>query len=48
MLSVVMDHGFDFLPEGTFPVYTSSPGHGPGKGPGAMGPGRPCDELCAQ
>jgi predicted lipoprotein with Yx(FWY)xxD motif len=48
VLSVVMDHGFDFLPEGTFPVYTSSPGHGPGKGPGAMGPGQPCDELCAQ
>jgi predicted lipoprotein with Yx(FWY)xxD motif len=48
VLSVVMDHGFDFLPEGTFPVYTSSPGHGPGKGPGAMGPGHPCRALCAQ
>jgi predicted lipoprotein with Yx(FWY)xxD motif len=48
VLSVVMDHGFDFLPEGPFPVYTSSPGHGPGKGPGEGGPGHPCRALCAQ
>ena len=48
VLSVVMDHGFDFLPEGSFPVYTSSSDHGQRKDAGTMGPGQPCRALCAQ
>jgi predicted lipoprotein with Yx(FWY)xxD motif len=48
VLSVVMDHGFDFLPEGSFPVYTLGPAHGHGDGPGGMGPGGHCAALCAQ
>jgi predicted lipoprotein with Yx(FWY)xxD motif len=48
VLVVTMDHGFDFLPDGSFPVYSLSPGHGPRKGPGAMGPGGSCRALCAQ
>jgi predicted lipoprotein with Yx(FWY)xxD motif len=56
VLAATMDEDFTpFLSSGggTFPVYTSSPGHGPGKdagpaGPGLMGPGGPCQALCAQ
>jgi predicted lipoprotein with Yx(FWY)xxD motif len=48
VLAVTMDHGFDFLPDGSFPVYTLGPGHGPRKGRDAMGPGGSCRALCAQ
>ena len=55
VLAATMDEDFTpFLPSGggTFPVYMSSPGHGPGDadpaGPGPMGPGGPCQALCAQ
>ena len=56
VLAATMDQDFTpFLPTsgGTFPAYTSSPGHGPGKGPGPAGPGPmwpggPCQALCAQ
>jgi predicted lipoprotein with Yx(FWY)xxD motif len=43
VLSVSMDHGFVLLPDGTFPVYTLSPGHGHGDGHG-----KHCRALCAQ
>jgi predicted lipoprotein with Yx(FWY)xxD motif len=39
VLAVSMDHGFELLPDGSFPVYTSSPGHGPTSR---------CEALCNQ
>jgi predicted lipoprotein with Yx(FWY)xxD motif len=52
VLAATMDDDFAPLPNGSFPVYTSSPGHGPGAGgpmgPGPMGPGGPCQSLCSQ
>ena len=47
VLAVTMDHGFDFLPDGSFPVYTSSPGHGQGKGD-SNHDGHACRAFCAQ
>src|SRR5438552_2738081 len=44
VLSVSMD-GFVLLPDGTFPVYTLSPGHGHGHG---QAHGKRCRALCAQ
>ena len=52
VLAVTMDHGFDLLDEGAFPVYTSSPGHGHERGKGGEGKdhgnGNVCRLLCAQ
>ncbi len=45
VLAVSMDHGFDLLPDGSFPVYTLGPGHGPGRG---LGRGDGCEMLCPQ
>ena len=51
VLAVTMDHGFDLLPEGSFPVYTLSRGHGH-EGDAGWGRGRgfgeDCRSLCAQ
>jgi predicted lipoprotein with Yx(FWY)xxD motif len=44
VLAVTMDHGFGFLPDGSFPVYTQSTGHGHGK----PHDGNRCRLLCAQ
>jgi predicted lipoprotein with Yx(FWY)xxD motif len=51
VLAVSMDHGFDLLPDGSFPVYTLRPDHGHGKGHGhgwGPGHGHGCQMLCAQ
>jgi predicted lipoprotein with Yx(FWY)xxD motif len=48
VLAATMNQDFSLFPNASFPVYTTSPGHGPGNGPGGMGPGGPCEALCAQ
>ncbi len=51
VLAVTMDHGFDLLPDGSFPVYTLSRGHGHGKRDGwdnGRGYRGGCSALCEQ
>ena len=48
VLAATMNDDFSLFPDGSFPVYTSSPGHGSWSGSAKMDQGSACQTLCPQ